>query len=461
MKKAILILGMHRSGTSLVSGCLRLSGIDFGSGVMQPDSNNQKGYWEQNDIVVVHDRLLESFDLSWHSVGNLPDNWLEHPSTAEAERQICEILQANFSQSGLWALKDPRLCRFLPLWNRIFEKLGITPAYIHVVRAPIETARSIHKRDPISMDHAKALWLRYNYDVLKHTSAYANKITIALDAFSKAPVEAIQEILNSIEAPFDLSDNNRKQIRNFYDDSLKHHTDPKTATSGEEPLNQFYLDMLQQRSAGLEAGPLGSLFRYLGELEYDIALKKTNEIVTAEILSNPGNYVAAEIFVPAASRSSLNKSRTMQIIPADTWHRFVCPVKQAHSIAQHGFRFDPCNTPGEIHISSCTIKRSDNGEELARYENWGDLFLSEDAVRIEESKASLKIISIGKKPHCHFPAKDIPENIPITIEIWFYYSRIMPTLRAKKSILRRLHALRDPHTDQKLIRRLKKVFCGK
>ena len=63
--KAVLILGMHRSGTSAVTRVLNLLGVELGSHLMQPGKDNPSGFWEHQDVVAIHERLLEGLDMAW------------------------------------------------------------------------------------------------------------------------------------------------------------------------------------------------------------------------------------------------------------------------------------------------------------------------------------------------------------------------------------------------------------
>ncbi|HJX24749.1 MAG TPA: hypothetical protein VJ252_01225, partial [Chthoniobacterales bacterium] len=64
-RKAVVILGMHRSGTSALCGALDLLGVDFGERLMPANHANEKGYWEHEEIVRFHDDLLSSLGSRW------------------------------------------------------------------------------------------------------------------------------------------------------------------------------------------------------------------------------------------------------------------------------------------------------------------------------------------------------------------------------------------------------------
>ena len=71
------------------------------------------------------------------------------------------MVDRDFADAPLWALKDPRICRLLPLWQRLLERRGIEPAYLFSLRGPEEVARSLQARDGQSLHQARLLWAQH------------------------------------------------------------------------------------------------------------------------------------------------------------------------------------------------------------------------------------------------------------------------------------------------------------
>src|SRR5262245_18596534 len=136
---AILVLGMHRSGTSAVTRVLNLLGFDLGRRLMPPmPDSNEKGFWENLDAVDIDDRLLVSLGRSWHDVRTLPAGWSQSAAANEAKTAIKDLIRADFRSAPCWAVKDPRMCRLAPLWLEVLAELGIEPRILFVVRDPHE-----------------------------------------------------------------------------------------------------------------------------------------------------------------------------------------------------------------------------------------------------------------------------------------------------------------------------------
>jgi hypothetical protein len=236
-KKVIIVVGMHRSGTSMVAGCLALSGIHFGERLLPPASDNRKGFWEQKDLVNIHDRLLRALGSEWSSPLPLPEGWTESLPAFQAEDEITRVIQEEFGGRDIWGVKDPRMCILMPLWLRIFERLQIEPFFIRVLRNPLESAKSLERRNGMPQDQSLALWARYNLDAC-HPSVLANSYTVTYDDFLNAPAAHCRNILTRAAATLAQAVS-EETISQFCDTTLRHHSDLDNIVDG-VPLQSIY-----------------------------------------------------------------------------------------------------------------------------------------------------------------------------------------------------------------------------
>jgi len=168
---AVIVLGMHRSGTSALAGLLHELVIEMGQSLMSGRvDENEKGFWEHEKIVSIHERLLAHFGSGWSDTRPLPQDWVTQDFTRQCQDEICHVLKKDFGSQSLWALKDPRMCRLMSLWMPVFDRLGIEPLFLCIVRNPLEVAASLQRRDSMANDHALLLWLQYNLAAVESTA---------------------------------------------------------------------------------------------------------------------------------------------------------------------------------------------------------------------------------------------------------------------------------------------------
>jgi hypothetical protein len=161
VRNAILILGMHRSGTSALSRVLNLMGMQLGSDLMPPaPDNNETGFWEHRIFQWINRRIFESVGREWDSVLSLPPKWWEQPQMEGFREELKAVIQGEFGNSALWGLKDPRVCFMLPLWQPLLAQLHCRTQCVLTFRNPMEVARSLQKRDGLPISQSHLMWLR-------------------------------------------------------------------------------------------------------------------------------------------------------------------------------------------------------------------------------------------------------------------------------------------------------------
>ncbi|WP_394696418.1 sulfotransferase [Pseudoxanthomonas japonensis] len=175
-RSVVLVLGMHRSGTSALTRVLNLLGVPLGDELLQPQDDNSKGFWEHAAAVEIHEKLLAALGRNWHDVREMPEGWLEHPATEVAISEIAALVSREMRGQALWAVKDPRMCRLLPLWVAALERLKIGARAVLAVRDPREVALSLHKRDGWTLGHAYLMWIQHLMEALTASSSIPRAI---------------------------------------------------------------------------------------------------------------------------------------------------------------------------------------------------------------------------------------------------------------------------------------------
>jgi hypothetical protein len=168
-RQAILILGMHRSGTSAVGGVISALGIAGPKNLMGPSNDNPRGYFESTPLSVAHDELLAAAGSSWHDWRQFDPQWF-HSSEGEHHRQkIKALLLDEFGDEPLIFIKDPRICRFVPFIGSILAELGFGTVALLPVRNPLEVAQSLKRRNGFALSKSMLLWLRHVLDAEFHS----------------------------------------------------------------------------------------------------------------------------------------------------------------------------------------------------------------------------------------------------------------------------------------------------
>lgn len=163
----LIVLGMHRSGTSSVTRLLSMAGAYFGAPEMATKANaeNPKGFWERRDVRAVCDGLLHAGGFDWHRVSGFEPDAIPTEAVDEQRRAFASILD-ELDANRPWVVKEPRLCLLLPL----LRPLLTAPVCIHVTREPLEVAQSVHVRNQIPRQGALALWELYTLHAARASS---------------------------------------------------------------------------------------------------------------------------------------------------------------------------------------------------------------------------------------------------------------------------------------------------
>ena len=162
----LLVLGMHRGGTSVLTHLLHRMGCHAGppESLQPADAANERGYWERWDAWALDEQILAAAGTDWRQVADLDLDALPEDVRARFTAHARELV-ADLDAHGPWVLKDPRLCLLLPVWRPALA----TPVFVLTHRDPLETARSLRARDGLPLAVGIALWEVYNLAALRHS----------------------------------------------------------------------------------------------------------------------------------------------------------------------------------------------------------------------------------------------------------------------------------------------------
>lgn len=160
----LLVLGMHRSGTSALARVTSLLGADLPKAPMGPGRGNERGHWEPERLVACHDRLLEKLGSHWNDWQSIDPNKLPAAMIEDFKRELSHTISADYPDAGLFVLKEPRLCRLAPFYAELLRENDIEARYLLAIRNPLAVIHSLGDRDGIPQARAALLWLRHVLD---------------------------------------------------------------------------------------------------------------------------------------------------------------------------------------------------------------------------------------------------------------------------------------------------------
>lgn len=222
-RQAVLVLGMHRSGTSALAGTLARLGVQAPLSLIEPTRNNPKGYFESTVLMRFHDEVLASAGTAWSDWDRFDPAWMDSEVAGDFIARLPAILEEEYGDGRLLLVKDPRICRLLPLWLRVLAKLDIAPKIVLPVRHPGEVAESLEARNDFGRQRAGLIWLRHVLDAEFHSRGCARVVVRYADVLAdwRGVADRMASGL-SIDWP-DRSPAVEADIDGFLSGGLRHH----------------------------------------------------------------------------------------------------------------------------------------------------------------------------------------------------------------------------------------------
>lgn len=199
-RAGILILGMHRSGTSSITRAFNLLGADVGDRLIPGSQFNRQGYWENPEIVDLNEKTLAAFHRAWHDPRPLAATWEDSQLGRELEQDATRLLTLTFGEASQWVIKDPRLSILAPAWIRATRGMGAMPHCVICIRHPMEVFRSLSHRDGLTEPHACLLWLGYFSAAVRATRG-EQRCIVDYDAFLAAPIPVLTNAMQRLGLP--------------------------------------------------------------------------------------------------------------------------------------------------------------------------------------------------------------------------------------------------------------------
>ena len=218
----ICILGMHRSGTSLLTRVLNLLGVELGARdvfTVEPAADNPKGYWEHRELATVSDAIIKRYGGTWDEPPRLPAGWETGAAIDDWRKRAQQLIQDQFAEAQQWGWKDPRTCLTLPFWQQLLPDMR----YIICLRNPVDVARSLEHRDSLSVEKSSDLWFTYVSSALNYTEGKPRLVIFYEDLMDDCPRE-LQRLADFLGKPERAKQAEvQEAVDEFMEKGLQHH----------------------------------------------------------------------------------------------------------------------------------------------------------------------------------------------------------------------------------------------
>lgn len=217
----ICTIGMHRSGTSVVSRLLNLLGVHLGAdeAMMRAADDNPKGFWEHHPLVMINEEILARFGGGWDAPPAFPPVWPQHHDLDDLRTRARTILADEFGSTPLWGFKDPRSSITLPFWQEVVGPMR----YVICLRAPNAVVASLARRNGMDPGRAERLWLAHVHASLAHTRSQPRMLVFYDDILDDWRAELRR--LAAFVGVADRAENPDVQlaVSDFLEQALRHH----------------------------------------------------------------------------------------------------------------------------------------------------------------------------------------------------------------------------------------------
>jgi hypothetical protein len=224
--RAVVVLGVGRSGTSAITRGLGALGVDLGNRLRSATRlKNPTGFYEDTDLLRINKRLKRILDVRGESVRLLPSDWWRQPSVEELHTEAVATILRRFGDCPLWGYKYARTLRFMPFWVRVFEAAGVDARYLMAIRNPLSVARSRARLDPWrgTQEQSDLEWL---VNVVPYFSEVRERpfVVVDFDLFMADPAAQLERVARGLDLP--VGAQTQAAVRafgdEFLDPSLRH-----------------------------------------------------------------------------------------------------------------------------------------------------------------------------------------------------------------------------------------------
>ncbi len=231
-RQAIIVLGMHRSGTSALTGALARLGLALPRHPLADAADNPEGFYESQRVVNENFKILTAQRCAWNVTFTLEPAALQAATPPETFAALHEVLHGEFGDTGCFVLKDPRLCLLLPLWFPGLRRLAAVQRVLLMARHPAEVVRSHMARNECAEDEVLLNWLHHMLEAETMTRKLRRAV-LTFDDLIRDSNATLRTALSTagITTPRTLQDA-APEIARFITPAMRHHAAAGSARIG-------------------------------------------------------------------------------------------------------------------------------------------------------------------------------------------------------------------------------------
>jgi hypothetical protein len=219
--KLIVVLGMHRSGTSAITRGLKVLGVELGDNLLPPVANdNETGYWEDLDLYTLNIEMLSAIGNDWHHLTPIQPDDIEGLRQKGYFLRAVELLRQKIGDAPVFGFKDPRVSKLFPFWKEVFSRCQLDVSYVLALRNPLSVIKSLAKRGGFEAEKSYLLWLGH---VLVSLADRADDklVIVDYDRLMQSPDRELLRVAKCTGLEIDHAEL-QKYKREFLDQELRH-----------------------------------------------------------------------------------------------------------------------------------------------------------------------------------------------------------------------------------------------
>ncbi|WP_189521358.1 glycosyltransferase [Mesorhizobium sp. M1B.F.Ca.ET.045.04.1.1] len=222
-RTCIMVLGMHRSGTSALTRAISLLGAELPKNLLGANPTNPTGHWEPSRLLDLHEKMLAEAGSRWDDWRPFEQTDLGAARLRFYKAEIAKVIDEEYGSAPLFVLKEPRISRFVPLYAEILKRMNVDVRYVLTQRNPLAVIASLEKRDGFTSGFSALLWLRHELEAEQATRGKL-RIFVSYEAMLDDWRTGLEKIAAAlmVEWPQSISDTQAALTTHFSVDHQHH-----------------------------------------------------------------------------------------------------------------------------------------------------------------------------------------------------------------------------------------------